>query len=156
MKKDLRYFMREAKEEIVTAPAPEGFVDENGNPLQLEIRVLPYARIQEINDKYRSRAIATDNKGQPYIAMGEVVFKTDKDNARASRHIIAEALAYPDLQDPKLMEFYHCMDVSEMPLKVFPHADEFAHVNRVVMAALGLGGSIAEESPEKEIQDAKN
>lgn len=156
MKKDLKYFMREFKEEVVTAPAPEGFVDENGEPLQLEIRVLPYARIQEINEKYRRRSVATDKKGQPYIALGEVVFKTEKDNARASRHIIAEALAYPNLQDPELMKFYNCQDISEMPLKVFPRSEEFAHVNRVVMAALGLGGAAPEDTPEKEIEDAKN
>lgn len=35
MTKNLSYFMREQKEEIVTAPAPESFVDENGTRLEL-------------------------------------------------------------------------------------------------------------------------
>ena len=35
------------------------------------------------------------------------------------RHIVAEALVYPDLKSKELMDFYHCYDISEMPLKVF-------------------------------------
>ena len=34
MKKNLSYFMREQKEEIIKVPAPEKFNDENGNPLK--------------------------------------------------------------------------------------------------------------------------
>ena len=160
MAKDLKYFMREHKEEIIKAPGPDSFKDENGNVLEFEIRVLDNATIQKINDSYRKRTIATDKKGQPYIANGEVVFKVEKDNARATRHIIAEALVYPDLKDADLMKYYDCYDFTEMPNKVFPKAEEFAHVSRLVLAALGLGTMPdAEEDGEEvdsEINDAKN
>lgn len=156
-KKSLKYFMRESAktEEIVKAPGPDTIKDENGNPIELEIKVLNQETIQKINESYKKRTIATDKKGQPYIALGEVVFKTEKDSARASRHIIAEALVYPDLKDPELMAYFDCHDITEMPLKVFPRADEYAHVSRVVMAALGMGPAPAPDD-DAEVNDAKN
>lgn len=96
-KKNLKYFMRDTKEEIVTAPGPESFKDENGKVIDFEIKVLSQETINKINEAYRKRSMATDKKGNPLIAMGEVVWKVEKDNARASRHIIAEALQYPNL-----------------------------------------------------------
>ncbi len=137
--KNLKYFMRSQEPEIVTAPGPESFKDENGKTIQFEIKVLSQAEINHINEGYRHRGIATDKKGNPMVAMGEVVWKTERDPARASRHIMVEALQYPNLKDPDLMAFYDCHDVTEMPLKVFSRPDEYQHVNRIVMNALGLG-----------------
>lgn len=154
-KKDLKYFMREHKEEIVTAPGPESFKDENGNVIELEIRVLDQATINKINDNYRKRSIALDSKGHPYISNGEVIFKTEKDSAKATRHILAEALVYPDLKDKELMDYYGCHDITEMPLLVFPKSEEYTHVLRVVFAALGLVDG-DEESADNDVEDAKN
>lgn len=154
-KRDLKFFMRETKEEIVTAPGPDSFRDDDGNPIELEIRVLSNTEIQKINDSYKKRGIATDKKGNPYIANGEVVFRTDRDSSRASRHILVEALVHPNLKDKELMAFYQCNDVTEMPLHVFSRADEFAHVNRMVMGALGLGGAPAVDD-EALRDEAKN
>ena len=156
MAKNLSYFMREQKEDIITVPGPASFKDENGNVIDFEIRVLDNATVQKINDSYRKRSIATDKKGQPYIANGNVVFKEENDSKRAVRHIIAEALVYPNLKDEQLMEFYGCHDITEMPNKVFPKADEYAHVTRIVFAALGIG-SFAEEDggADSEVEDAK-
>lgn len=139
--------------EIVTAPGPESFRDENGNVIQFEIKVLTQEEINRINDGYRRRSMATDKKGNPLIAMGEVVWKTEKDSAKASRHLIVEALHYPDLSDPELMNYYGCVDVTEMPLKVFPKADEYQHVSRIVMQALGLASAV---SDDEELEAAKN
>lgn len=152
-KKSLKYFMRKPEEEIVTAPGPETFKDENGNVIQFEIRVLTQRQIQDINHGYRDHGMATDKKGNPLIANGEVVWRTEIDRARASRHMIAEALVYPNLKDPELMNFYNCNDISEMPLHVFQRPDEYAHVSQMVMKALGLMDAPAEE---KELEDAKN
>ena len=96
MTKNLSYFMREQKEEIVNAPAPESFVDENGNRLELEIKTISNDKIRKIQDNYRKRSIALDNSGSPYLSNGEVVFQTENDINRAMRHIVAEALVYPD------------------------------------------------------------
>lgn len=158
MAKDLKYFMREKKEEIISVPGPASFKDDDGNVIEFEIRVLDNATIQKINDSYRKRSIATDKKGQPYIANGTVVYKEEKDSARATRHIIVEALKYPDLKDEKLMEYYGCHDITEMPNKVFPKAEEFAHVSRIVFAALGIGtfpGEDEDGGADSDVEDAK-
>ena len=152
-KKDLKYFMRSTEAEVVTAPGPESFKDEDGNVIQFEIKVLTQAEINQINDNYRKRSMATDKKGNPLIAMGEVVWKTERDSAKASRHMIVEALQYPDLKDPELMKHYNCIDVTEMPLLVFSKADEYQHVSRIVMQALGLASSV---NDDEDMKDAKN
>lgn len=153
-KKDLKYFMRNTEPEIVTMPGPDTIRDENGEVIQFEIRILSQAEITKINDMYKRRSMATDKRGNPLIANGEVAWKTDRDNARATRHMIVEALQYPNLKDPALMEHYHCVDMTEMPLLVFPKANEYAHVNRIVMAALGIGDYTEEDKDT--IEEAKN
>lgn len=153
MKKDLKYFMRNLKPEVVTVPGLASFKDENGNIIPFEIKVLTQEEINKINDGYRKRSMATDKKGNPLIALGEVVWKTEKDSARASRHLIVEALQYPNLKDPELMNYYGCADFTEMPLKVFPKADEYQQVSRMVMQALGLASAVGDE---EELEAAKN
>lgn len=154
MAKDLKYFMRDNTPEIVTAPGPDSFKDDKGAPIQFEIKVLTQADIQRINDNYRKRSMATDKKGNPIVAMGEVVWKTEKDSNRAVRHIIAESLVYPNLKDPELMKFYNCADITEMPLLVFPRSDEFNHVSRIVLNALGMGNDVATD--DDTVDAAKN
>lgn len=155
MEKKLSYFMKEVKEEIVTAPAPESFKDENGNALEMEIKVLSNEKIRKIQENYRKRSVALDSKGNPYTVGGEVIFKTENDTNRAFRHIMAEALVYPDLKSQELMEFYNCYDISEIPLKVFSKTADYNYVFRTVMVALGI---IIDDSEPKEdlVEEAKN
>lgn len=119
-----------------------------------------FFKIRAINEGYHTHTVALDKKGNPYINGGNVVFRDERDNAKATRHILVEALQYPKLDDPELMKYYNCVDITQMPEKVFSRADEFAHVTRVVMALLGIGGQLSEEeqkqADEKEIDDAKN
>ena len=152
-KKNLKYFMRSMEPEVVTAPGCPTITDDEGNILPLEIKVLSQEDINRINDAYRKRSMATDKKGNPLIAMGEVVWKTEKDSAKASRHLIVEALQFPNLKDKELMDYYKCVDVTDMPLKVFPKADEYQHVSRMVMQALGLASAV---NDDEELEAAKN
>lgn len=152
-KKNLKYFMRSMEPEIVTAPGLDSIRDENGDVIPFEIKVLTQEEINKINDMYRKRSMATDKKGNPLIALGEVVWKTEKDSTRASRHLIVEALQFPNLKDKELMEYYGCVDITEMPLKVFPRADEYQHVSKVVMQALGLASAV---NDDEELAAAKN
>jgi hypothetical protein len=159
MAKNLKVFMRESArtEEIITVPGPPTLLDDKGKVVELEIKVLKNERIRQINDNYRKTSIATDGKGNPYIANGEVVLRVEKDNAKASRHIIAEALVHPDLSDKELMEFFNCHSLVDMPSKVFSKADEFAFVSRAVMVALGIVSAPDNvESQESLLEEAKN
>jgi hypothetical protein len=153
MARDLKFFMRERKEEIVTAPGPDSMPDDDGKPIMLEIKVLSGAEIRNIDEKYRKRSIALDKKGNPYISGGELVFKSEKDSARAVRHILAEALVYPNLKDPELMDFYECKDITEMPEHVFSNSAEYSHVTKVVFAALGLSRGA---NDDETLEAAKN
>ncbi len=152
-KKDLKYFMRNTETEIVTAPGPNSFKDENGKVIQFEIKVLSQEQINKINDAYRRKSMAIDKKGNPLIAMGEVVWKTEKDTEKSVRHMIVEALQYPNLKSKELMDYYGCVDITDMPLKVFSKSNEYQHVLRIVMQALGMASEI---NDEEELEAAKN
>ena len=152
-KKDLKYFMRNTETEIVTAPGPSSFKDENGKVIQFEIKVLSQEQINKINDAYRRKSMATDKKGNPLIAMGEVVWKTEKDTEKSVRHMIVEALQYPNLKSKELMDYYGCVDITDMPLKVFSKSNEYQHVLRIVMQALGMASEV---NDAEELEAAKN
>ncbi len=156
MSKNLRYFMREEArtEQTITVPGPGSIKDENGNVVPLEIKILSAKRIREINEAYHEVSVVYDKKGNPVVNNGLVVLRNERDSARATRHIIAEALVDPDLKDPEIMKFFGCADITDMPEKVFPRADEYSHVVRAVMDAIGLGGALDDE--DKELEDAKN
>lgn len=154
MVKDLKYFMRKQELEIIKALGPDTFKDENGKTIELEIKVLPQIEISKINDRYEKKGIATDKKGNPIVSGGEVVWKKERDNERALRHVIVEALEYPNLKDPELMKFYDCVDVTEMPLLVFSRTDEYTQVLKTVMIALGLREK--DDTDEENIEEAKN
>lgn len=154
MTKNLKYFMRDAEPEIITVPGPESFKDEDGNVIQFEIKALSQEEINRINENYRRRSMATDKRGNPLVAQGEVIWKTERDSARASRHIMVEALQYPNLKDKELMAFYNCHDVTEMPLKVFSKVSEYQQVSQMVMKVLGLNSEPEDE--REELNEAKN
>lgn len=138
MEKNLSYFMREEKEESVTAPAPESFVDDKGKRLEMQIKTLPQEKIRSIFDSYRKREVAVDKKGNPYTSGGDVLCITENNTNKAFRHIIAEALVFPNLSGAELMDFYKCYDKAEMVLKVFSKPGEYDYVFNTVMSILGL------------------
>lgn len=156
MGKNLSYFMREHKEEIITVPAPESFKDENGKRLEMKVKLLSNERIRKINESYRKRSVALDSKGNPYISNGEVLFKTEYDANKAYRHIIAEALVEPDLSDKELMAFYNCYDKAEMVLKVFSEPGEYNYVFDTVMSELGIIKKDNKYDDDNLVEEAKN
>jgi len=152
--KDLKYFMRPQEERTITAPGPASITDGDGNVIELEIKIISQEEIERINKMYEERGVASDKKGRPLINSGEVVFKTKRDTARAIRHMIAEALVYPNLKDKGLMEYYKCVDISEMALKVFKSSDEYAHVSRIVLNAIGILDDLDDD--DDTVEEAKN
>lgn len=141
MKKDLKYFMIANDEpEIISVEGVERFKDEEGNVIPLDIEVLSQEKIQKITDAYTERRIATDKRGNPIIAPnGDVAYKVKKDGEKMVRHLIVEALKCPDLKAKELMDYYKCVDITEMPLKVFRKTAEYQYVSRMVMSVNGMG-----------------
>ena len=155
MNRDLKVFMRESAKnpEIISVPGPDSLKGPDGNPVMLEIKALSNHQIKKINDMYTKKTMVTDKKGRPYIRNGEVAFKVEGDAYKATGHILAEALVYPDLKNPELMKFFDCHDISEMAEKVFSRSDEWLHVNNAVMAVLGLGGEVDAEELAEELEE---
>lgn len=155
MNKNLKYFMREEakQEQIVEVAAPDTFKDEKGNPVMMQIKKLSNETINKINDMYRSRVPARDKKGNFIINNGELVYKVEKDIQKASRHIMVEAIVYPNLKEPEIMKFYDCVAITDMPYRVFPTSEEYLDVNKKVMQVLGM---VEDEDDDKEIEDGKN
>lgn len=156
MKKDLKFFMLENDEpKIVSVEGVERFKDDAGNVIPLDIEVLSQEKIQKITDAYTKSSIATDKRGNPIIApSGNVATKTKRDSEKMVRHLIAEALKFPDLKDSELMKFYNCIDITEMPLKVFRTVSEYQYVARMVMAVNGMGSF--ELDDDDLVEEAKN
>ena len=77
-----------------------------------------------------------------------LIWKTEKDNYKAMRHMLVEALQYPNLKAPELMKFYGVVDVTDMPLKVFSTVEEYQYVTRTVMTAIGLSAPVDDEDME--------
>ncbi|MCD8150601.1 MAG: hypothetical protein LUE92_13795 [Clostridiales bacterium] len=155
MAKNLSYFMREEakQEQIVTVPGPDTIKDENGNVVNLEIKKLSNDTISKINEMYETKTLLRDKKGNFVVQNGVAVYKVDRDRNRAARHLMVEALVYPDLRDKKLMDFFGCVDITEMPLKVFPDNKEYLYVSQQVLKVLNLTD---EDDDEQELEDAKN
>jgi hypothetical protein len=150
--KSLKYFMRPVQQEIITFTGPESFKDDDGNPINFEAKILTQQEITQINENYRRRSVATDKKGNPLVNGGEVVWKTERNNARALRHIVVKSLQYPKLDDPELMKFYNCVDITDMPLLVFSKPGDYDYVTRNVMQILGM----IDAPDEDDLKAAKN
>ena len=157
IKKSLKAFMRESVKngEIVTAPGPDTIKDESGNIVMLEFRVMSIDEQEEIRKSYENRTIALDKSGKPIISDGQLVYTTDPDIYKASRHMIVESLVYPNLRDPELMKFYNCIDVTEMPNKVFTRK-ELDFVTKAFNTAHGFGETAEQKKDAELIAEAKN
>lgn len=153
--KSLSYFMRESakQQEIVEIPGVASIKDEKGNIVPFKVKILNNKEINEIYDKYRTKTIAVDKKGNPIVKNGQVVFKVDADANTALRRVLVEALVYPDLHNQALIDFYDCIDLSDMLLKVLPNPKEYEQIQDSIMIILGLKDDPAEED---EVKEAKN
>lgn len=147
--KNLKYFMRKLEDESTTfIQAPASFHDADGNPIMMEIRMLPQKRIDDIYNKYTRRTLVKDRRGNPVVNGNQAVYSVERDNITAAKRIVVEALVYPKLDDRELMEYYGCVDVTEMPVNVFSRPGEYAEVLQNVFAALGLSQSSDDKADE--------
>lgn len=153
--KNLRYFMRKPEEETVTVPAPESFVDEDGERLEMKLRILPVDETTKIMNSFKTKRIAVDKKGRPYnTASNEVIYKTDNDGIKAFNLLVAESLVSPSLKDEELRKFYNCYDDADMVFKVFSTAKDYEYISKVIMDLYGMNRE-ADDS-EDLVEEAKN
>ena len=155
--KSLAYFMRDTSKTIkeVTIPGVESIKDDKGNIIDLKVKILTQKQIEDIYDKYRTRSIVKDKKGNPLVNRGQVVVDVQTDSNTALRRILVEAITYPNMKDKELMAFYDCHNYADMPTLVFPDPKEYQQVQNSVLGVLGIL-DVEDESSEDEIEDAKN
>lgn len=68
-------------------------------------------------------------------------------------HIVVAALQYPKLDDKALMDYYKCVDITDMPLLVFNNHKDYDYVTKRVLQALGI---VEAPKDEDTLNDAKN
>lgn len=145
-------------EAVTVVEAPEGYVNKDGERMQLEMKILSVDVINALRRKYTKRVPVKNKNGGYASAAGRVLVDEITDNETLSRALLAEALVYPDLKDPDLQAAYKCYDYVEMVGKIFPTnaalLDVIEKFNRVQ-------GLVKDEDDEGEyfeslMEDAKN
>ena len=104
---------------------------------------------------YKTKAPLKDKKGNYMVQGRQVVFRIETDTEKVNRRLLVEALAYPDLKDEELMKYFDCLEITDMPLKVFATNDELRYVQKNVFEAIGILDA-EEDNVKKETEDAKN
>lgn len=155
MANSISAFMRKKakEEEIVTVLAPETFVDEKGERITMKVKRLSSTHVNEIYDRYNYERVARDDNGNFIVRNGKVVKENYSDAKGNMDRLIVEALVEPRLNDKDLMDFYDCVDVMEMPDKVFAGKGEYAYVRDIV---LQLASTLTGEEADCIISEAKN
>lgn len=158
-KLSLSYFMNEVPKEQ-TYPAPERFVDDNGDRIDLVFRILSRTEIKEIRSNHRTRTYVKDSKGRPmFHADGSVAFDEQYDGEAAMKEMLVESLVYPDLKSAELRQFYDVLDNTDLLDKIFTF-EEYNYVVRAFNIVHGVMKEEPENGTDKEdnsdISKAKN
>lgn len=156
---NLKFFMVESlnEDEIVEVPGINTFKDDKGKPVPFQIKKLGVKRLNDIRKGCKVKKLLKNGKGkQMFNNLGEPMFETDYNSDEATAKIIVESLVFPYLADKELMEFYKCVDVLNMPMKLFKEPNDFKYVSEQVLLVNGITSEDEEEQEEKLIEEAKN
>ncbi len=154
MDKNLNYFMQADIEEVTeTFPAPnrKPFLDENGNPIMLEARLVPTEKMEQLRKQCITNKVALDSKGKPIISGGKVVRDEQFDGDKFSKLLMVESLVYPNMNDEKLRKFHKVAGAIELPARIFRNNADYLYI----MEQLNRIQYGAEESTEEEVEEAK-
>ena len=146
-------FMRpELKEQtIVEIPGIKTFVDENGEPIPFKIRVITTADLERIRKGCRIRKIAKDSKGKPIFQSGVIQYSEEYDGNAMSKHMIEEALVFPDLHDKELLAYYGVNSAIELVDKLFQKLDDYTYILNKIQEVSGIS-----DDGDEIIEEAKN
>ncbi len=109
--------------------------DKDGKDMMIKIRRLPRKIVNEIRDAYTTKEIAYDKKGNPIFRGQRLVMTESRDEEKYLRHLLCEALVIPKLNDPELMEFFGCVDMTDMPDVVFTQPELIQVINEYTRIA---------------------
>lgn len=152
----LKYFMKEElkKDEIIEIPGTETFCDDDGKPVPFKIRKIGIDEMSDIRKAYTVKKLAKDERGkQLFDRSGSPVFVTTIDDTKVTNRLIVESVVFPNLKDKELMEFYGCLDVVDVPMKLFKKTKDYRYVSEQVLLINDLK---EEESDNELVEEAKN
>ena len=149
----IKAFMRpELKEEtIVTIPGVKTFSDENGKPIDLQIRVITTNDLTRIRKACHTRKPAKDNKGKYIFQNGQMQYDDQYDGNAMNDQMIAQSLVFPNLHDAELLKYYECNDAVELVHKLFAKLEDYTYLTEKIQEVSGIG-----RDGDEIIEEAKN
>lgn len=149
----IQAFMRpELKENpIVEIPGIDTFKDENGVPIPFKIRMITTSDLERIRKGCKVRRIAKDTKGKPIFNGGVVQYSEEYDGNAMGKHMIEEAMVFPDLHDKELLAYYEVNTAVELIDKLFRKLDDFTYVLNKIQEISGIS-----DDGDEIIEEAKN
>lgn len=121
--------------------ATKSLCDENGKPLEWEIKALTTKETEAIREKY---IVAIPVQGKP----GMYRQKVTKDYVPS---LICAAIVKPNLHDEELLDSYDVNTPQELIVEMIDNPDEYAKLLQFVQSYSGIKSTINEE-----IAEAKN
>lgn len=136
---DLKRFFKENAKEIKTEKVvvSDRFTDEDGKPLEWEIRTLSAREEETIRDNCTMKG----KKGGDSL-----------NDAKYTRVIITKAVKYPNLNDVELQNSYGVMSADELLIEMLT-AGEYIFLNQEVSRVNGYGNKKTEM--EEAVDEAK-
>lgn len=137
---DLKRFFKENVKEIKTEKVvvSDRFTDEDGKPLEWEIRTLSAREEETIRDNCTMKG----KKGGDSL-----------NDSKYTRAIITKAVKYPNLNDVELQNSYGVMSAEELLIEMLT-AGEYIFLNQEVSRINGYGNKKTEM--EEAVDEAKN
>lgn len=136
---NLNAFLKQNKKEKTTVKfaASKAFTDENGNPIEWEIRPLKSREA----DTIRSECSRINTKGK----------KVDIDTAKFNRMIAARCTVFPNLDDRELQDSYGVMGAEQLIQELLEDDGEYQLYCQKVLEVSGY-----QKSDEELVEEAKN
>lgn len=134
-------FLKKNKKEkpVIKYVASNDFVDENGNPIEWELKAISSKQVDILRDTY---SITKREKGKA---------KTDFDSKGFNSALIVETVIYPDLFDAELQESYGVSDAGDLIYEMLDNAGDY---NALLLKVNQVNGF--DESFDERVEAAKN
>lgn len=131
------YKENQRKQTHVKYAASDAFLDENGKPVEWEIKAIT----SKAADAIREACTSIDAKGK----------RMKVDSARYSRMMAAACTVYPDLTDKGLQDSYGVLDAGELLQELLVNDGEYQAYCKKVLEVSGYN-----KTDEELVEEAKN
>lgn len=141
---NLSLFLKKNKKVKANAfyPATKSLCDENGNPLEWEIKALTTRESEDIRNACTTEVPVTGKKGQ---------YRPQVDSALYIAKLISASVVFPDLYNKELQDSYGVTKPEDLIKEMIDNPTEYNAFAEYVLSYNGL-----EESMADKVEEAKN